>query len=378
MQRASRLLGRADGAVTFTDQLSTLDPRLGEVTGTAAGALRIGLDREGWLLWFRPEQPELVSWGGDPQNAEVHELSADGAQVRISPRKSFEKWQEVVRGRSLPWRPWHAATAERLRGQLTAIMLGRSRGQIAIAESLQRAVVLDEAPEVPGLDVHARYRPAAGGQLGGDWWDLLPLAGDRVAVVVGDVAGHGVHAAAAMAQLRTALRAYLLEGHSPAAALDRLDALVATLNGNHTATAVVGIVSPAAEGASGAPSVDLASAGHPAPLLVTAQGAVALQVPTRPMLGLGFGPTSGTVDEVATTPSPRTPCCCSSATDWSNARGTSLSETTRQLGRNAAHAVGEGLDVAAVADRLLTAVPGRGDDDTTLVLARLARHRSVT
>ncbi len=101
---------------------------------------------------------------------------------------------------------------------------------------------------MPGLDVHARYRPAAGGQLGGDWWDLLPLAGDRVAVVVGDVAGHGVHAAAAMAQLRTALRAYLLEGHSPAAALDRLDALVATLNGNHTATAVVGIVSPAAEG----------------------------------------------------------------------------------------------------------------------------------
>lgn len=379
VQRVARLLGRVDGAVTFTDQLSTLDPRLADATATAAGALRIGLDRDGWLLWFRPEQPELVSWGGDPHTAEVRELSADGAQVRISPRKSFEKWQEVVRGRSLPWRPWHAATAERLRGQLTAIMLGRSRGQIAIAESLQRAVVLDEAPEVPGLDVHARYRPAAGGQLGGDWWDLLPLPGDRVAVVVGDVSGHGVHAAAAMAQLRTALRAYLLEGHSPAAALDRLDALVTTLNGNHTATAVVGIVSAAGAGSSDAPaSVDLASAGHPAPLLVTAEGAVALEVPTRPMLGLGFGATSGTADEVGTTPVPADAALLFFSDGLVERRGTSLSETTRQLGEEAARAVGEGLGVADVADRLLTAVPGRGDDDTTLVLARLARQQSVT
>jgi GAF domain-containing protein len=372
LQRTARLLGRADGAVTFTDHLAVLDPGLHDVADTAAGALRIGLDREGWLLWVRPEQPETVSWGGDPQEAET--VTGQGPDARISPRKSFEKWQEVVRGRSLPWRPWHAATAERLRGQLTAIMLGRSRGQIAIAESLQRAVVLDEAPEVPGLDVHARYRPAAGGQLGGDWWDLLPLPGDRVAVVVGDVAGHGVHAAAAMAQLRTALRAYLLEGHSPAAALDRLDALVATLNGNHTATAVVGIVSATP----GDATVELASAGHPEPLLVTAAGAVPVPVPTRPVLGLGFGATSGTADEVASAPLPADGVLLFFSDGLVERRGTSLTVTTAQLGEEAARAVAAGLDMAGVADRLLTAVPGRAEDDTTLVLARLARDRPVT
>ncbi len=229
---------------------------------------------------------------------------------------------------------------------------------------------------MPGLDVHARYRPAAGGQLGGDWWDLLPLAGDRVAVVVGDVAGHGVHAAAAMAQLRTALRAYLLEGHSPAAALDR------STRGRHPQRQPHGdggrrIVSPAAEGASGAPSVDLASAGHPAPLLVTAQGAVALQVPTRPMLGLGFGPTSGTVDEVATTPPRGRRAAVLQRRTGRAARDEPVRDDPAARGERR-DAVGEGLDVAAVADRLLTAVPGRGDDDTTLVLAARSSPLRVT
>ncbi|MEZ0491115.1 SpoIIE family protein phosphatase [Kineococcus sp. TBRC 1896] len=377
VQRTARLLGRADGAVTFTDRLSTLDPRLREVAEAAAGALRIGLDGDGWLLWFRPEQPETVSWGGDPEKAAT--VEGEGPEVRISPRKSFEKWQEVVRGRSLPWRPWHASTAERLRSQLTAIMLGRSRGQIAIAESLQRAVVLDEAPEVPGFDVHARYRPAAGGQLGGDWWDLLPLPGDRVAVVVGDVAGHGVHAAAAMAQLRTALRAYLLEGHSPAAALDRLDALVTTLNGNHTATAVVGVVGRPDPARPGAPAaVELASAGHPAPLLVTAAGADPLVVPTRPMLGLGFGPTSGTAGEVVSAQVPVEASLLFFTDGLVERRGASLSTTTEQLGHEAVRAVAEGLSPPDVADRLLGAVPGRAEDDTTLVLVRLAPPAALT
>ncbi|MEZ0166097.1 SpoIIE family protein phosphatase [Kineococcus sp. LSe6-4] len=377
VQRIARLLGRADGAVTFTDHLATLDPRLREVAGTASGALRIGLDGNGWMLWLRPEQPETVSWGGDPHEAKTVEV--EGSEARISPRKSFEKWQEVVRGRSLPWRPWHASTAERLRSQLTAIMLGRSRDQIAIAESLQRAVVLDEAPEVPGLDVHARYRPAAGGQLGGDWWDLLPLEGGRVAVVVGDVAGHGVHAAAAMAQLRTALRAYLLEGHSPAAALDRLDALVATLNGNHTATALVGVVSPGdGSGAGAGAVVELASAGHPPPLLVSAEGASSPAIQTRPVLGLGFGPTHGGPEEVSTLPVPAEAVLLFFSDGLVERRGASLTVTTVQLGQEAARAVAQGLDTAQVADRLLTAVPGRAEDDTTLVLARLARDHGLT
>ncbi|WP_432575200.1 GAF domain-containing protein, partial [Kineococcus sp. SYSU DK005] len=169
LQRTATLLARADGAATFTDHLTALSPDLARVTDRAAGALRVGIGGDGWVLWVRPEQPRVVDWGGDPHNAEI--AAGEGPGVRISPRTSFEKWREVVRGRSEPWRPWHGATADRLRSQLTGVMLGRSRGQIAIAESLQRAVVLDEAPAVPGVELLARYHPAEGGQLGGDWWD---------------------------------------------------------------------------------------------------------------------------------------------------------------------------------------------------------------
>ncbi|WP_432545205.1 SpoIIE family protein phosphatase [Kineococcus sp. SYSU DK002] len=389
LRRIAHVLTRQDGAATFTDHLALLDPRLAGVADRAAGALRVGIDGAGWLLWVRPEEVQVVDWGGDPHNAEI--ARTEGAEVRISPRLSFEKWREVVQGRSSPWRPWHGATAERLRSQMTGIMLGRSRDQITIAETLQRAIVLDEAPVVPGVAVHSRYRPAAGGQLGGDWWDVLPLDEHRVALVVGDVAGHGVAAAAAMAQLRTALRAYLLEGHSPASALDRLDALVATLPGGHTATAVVAVLHHATGGdgtasGDGQAVVELASAGHPAPVLVTGDAGRVLTVPSRPMLGLGFGPTNGAADEVVRLPLPADALLLLYSDGLVERRDVGLDETTALLaevaGRTAADvgtaregaggAGGDPVDrrMHALADRLLTAVPGGDQDDTTLVLAR--------
>ena len=65
------------------------------------------------MLWLRPEQPEIVDWGGDPRNKELH--AAEGQEVRLSPRKSFDQWREVVRGRSLPWEPWELEAARSLR-----------------------------------------------------------------------------------------------------------------------------------------------------------------------------------------------------------------------------------------------------------------------
>jgi GAF domain-containing protein len=374
LQRIATLLARTDGAPTFTDHLATLDPRLGEVSDRAAGALRVGFDGTGWLLWVRPERPRDLDWAGDPNNAEVHR--AEGLQVRISPRTSFEKWHEVVRGRSTPWQPWHAASADRLRTQMTAVMLGRSRGQIAIAESLQRAVVLDEAPQVPGVEALARYRPAEGGQLGGDWWDVFPLEQGRVAVVVGDVAGHGVHAAATMAQLRTALRAYLLEGHSPASALDRLDALVCTLLGSHTATALVAVLDLAPGAGEGEVVVEMASAGHPPPLLVRAGETTAVPVVPRPVLGVGFGPTTGAADETVRLVLPPRAMLLLYSDGLVERRGLGLEQTTAVLAAAATRAVAtlpseRDGGLAAVADRLLTAVPGGAGDDTTLVLVRL-------
>ena len=79
---------------------------------------------------------------------------------------------------------------------------------------------------VAGLEVASRYLPASGETLGGDWYDAFPLGGGRVALAVGDVVGHGIEAAAVMAQLRTALRAYAADGHPPAAVVERVNRLM--------------------------------------------------------------------------------------------------------------------------------------------------------
>ena len=81
---------------------------------------------------------------------------------------------------------------------------------------LQRSLVPDALPSVAGLVLAARYRPAVRrGGIGGDWYDAFTLGREGVALVVGDVMGHGIGAAAMMAQMRTGLRAYALDGHPP-------------------------------------------------------------------------------------------------------------------------------------------------------------------
>ncbi|GAB7189490.1 hypothetical protein NUM3379_01960 [Kineococcus sp. NUM-3379] len=353
-------LARADGAPASTDSTASLLPGAAAHAGTAAGALRTGLGtgtgHDRWLLWLRPEQVEVVDWGGDPHNKRL--AAAEGPQVRLSPRRSFEKWREVVRGRSLPWSRWHAETAERLGNQLNALVLGRVREHVALAESLQRAVIPEAAPHVPGVEVVARYRPAQGSQLGGDWWDALYLPDGRVAFVVGDVAGHGVHAATTMAQLRTALRVYLLEGHPPAASLDRLDRLVAAVFGEHMATAVIAVFDPATG------AVELTNAGHTPPVRVGAAGAELLPAPPRPLLGVGMG----TATSVAVRMAPGDVLLL--FTDGLvERRGDSLEETLQVLVRAAS--AGPAGDLAGWADGLLGAVPGAADDDATLLAVRL-------
>ncbi|MEV6823752.1 SpoIIE family protein phosphatase [Amycolatopsis sp. NPDC051102] len=101
-----------------------------------------------------------------------------------------------------------------------------------IAETLQRSLLPRELPALPGLAAAARYQPATvHAQTGGDWYEVIPLGGSRVALSVGDVVGKGPQAAAVMGQLRTALAGSLLDGHGPAAALDRLAAFAARTDG---------------------------------------------------------------------------------------------------------------------------------------------------
>lgn len=132
-----------------------------------------------------------------------------------------------------------------------------------LVESLQRSVLLERLPSLPGTALAARYLPGEGDVgVGGDWYDVIPLSPDRLGLVIGDVAGHGIGSAALMTQLRNTLRAYALEHDSPAAVLDRLDSLVERLESRAMATLIYLIYDHEARG------LEYAAAGHPYPLVI--------------------------------------------------------------------------------------------------------------
>ncbi len=95
------------------------------------------------------------------------------------------------------------------------------------AVTLQRSLLPESLPQIAGIELDARYRPAAPGlEVGGDWYEVVGAGDGSVAVTIGDVAGRGVRAASVMGRIRLALRAYVLDGHGPSEALARLDRLM--------------------------------------------------------------------------------------------------------------------------------------------------------
>jgi serine phosphatase RsbU (regulator of sigma subunit)/FixJ family two-component response regulator/anti-sigma regulatory factor (Ser/Thr protein kinase) len=133
------------------------------------------------------------------------------------------------------------------------------------AVTLQRSLLPDRLPDIPGLALAARYLPgAAGTEVGGDWYDVIPLADGRVGIAMGDVVGRGIPAASLMGQLRNGLRAYAIEGHPPAAVLERLDRLVQSLNPGRMATLLYMVLE------SDGRNAIFANAGHLPPLVVEA------------------------------------------------------------------------------------------------------------
>jgi serine phosphatase RsbU (regulator of sigma subunit) len=140
-------------------------------------------------------------------------------------------------------------------------------------------------PESEELHIAAGYRPASdGGQVGGDWYDSFELETGRIAIVVGDVAGHGIGAAALTAQMRNVLRANLFSGTGPLRSLSELSLLMATQEPDALATIVCAEVDPVTG------EVTWASAGHPAPIVVSRPGQSAY-LPGRPTLPIGcMGP----------------------------------------------------------------------------------------
>ena len=139
----------------------------------------------------------------------------------------------------------------------------------AIAEALQRSLLPPGPAEVPGLVTAAHYRPAgAGSQVGGDWYDTVVQPDGTLLLVIGDVAGRGIGAASTMGQLRSALRAYAFDGHSPGSLLERMNLFMNGLRDRGMAT--VGLVSVDPVGK----RIRYAKAGHPPALMVAPGGDV--------------------------------------------------------------------------------------------------------
>jgi PAS domain S-box-containing protein len=137
-----------------------------------------------------------------------------------------------------------------------------------IAETLQRSLLPERLPRIEGLEIAARYLPASeGAAIGGDWYDALERPDGKVVLVVGDVVGHGLRAAAAMGQLRNAVRAYGVAETSPAEVLARVNRLVMSGEEDLMAT-ILYLVLDRETG-----DVCFASAGHPPPLVLAADGA---------------------------------------------------------------------------------------------------------
>jgi serine phosphatase RsbU (regulator of sigma subunit) len=159
-----------------------------------------------------------------------------------------------------------------------------------ITESLQRSLLPQDLPVVPGLDVAVRYLPAGRhATVGGDWYDVVEQPGGTVALVVGDVMGHGVTQAAVMGQLRLGFRAYLAEGHPLPDVVRHTDRLLHAQGQTHTATLALVEVDNGGPGGGrgGGACLRVLRAGHPPPLHVAATGeAVFLEGGHDRLLGL--------------------------------------------------------------------------------------------
>lgn len=201
---------------------------------------------------------------------------------------------------SEPFEDDDAAVAQELSSR-AAVCIDNARRftqQQSAALTLQRSLLPRAASDLPSVEVACRYLPASGEPgIGGDWFDVIPLSGARVALVVGDVVGHGIHAAASMGRLRAAVRTLASLDLEPDEVVARLDDLVSLLateleantDGNGSAieqmigaTCVYAVYDPVSRHCS------LARAYHPAPVMTTPDGQVTVvDLPAGPPLGLG-------------------------------------------------------------------------------------------
>lgn len=248
---------------------AVLEPRLAEAAG--------------WRAQDPERSAQVIKYG-------IHSLIAVPLRVGDLVLGTVSFWRS---DKPQPFDTDEVALAEELvtRAAVSIDNARRYTREHTMAVTLQRSLLPRRLPEQDALDIAYKYLPAQAG-VGGDWFDVLPLSGARVALVVGDVVGHGLHAAATMGRLRTAVHNFSALDLPPDELLALLDELVARIDqdeaeesGNSPvtgATCLYAVYDPVTR------LCTIARAGHPPPALIHPDGSVEYpDVPAGPPLGLG-------------------------------------------------------------------------------------------
>ncbi|WP_329560703.1 SpoIIE family protein phosphatase [Kitasatospora sp. NBC_01266] len=331
----------------------------------------------GRAIAHRMTDPEIAQWlAEDPDRAawvrRHHPHSLLTAPLRARGTNLGVVLFTRLDPNAAPYGPDDLRVAEELAAR-AAVCIDNARRytrEHTAALALQQSLLPRGTPEQTAVDVAGRYLPA-GSQagVGGDWFDVIPLSGARVALVVGDIVGHGIHASAAMGRLRTAVRTLADVDLAPDELLAHLDDLVIRLGtgqecadvppGELGATCLYAVYDPVSRRCS------LADAGHPWPALVTPDGTVDfIELPTGPPLGLG-----GLPFECVETELPEGSLLALYTDGLIEARGRDVDTGLSTLRTALATAAGPSLDT--ICDTVLAELlDARPTDDVALLIAR--------
>ncbi|MEV7036012.1 SpoIIE family protein phosphatase [Streptomyces sp. NPDC093272] len=323
-------------------------------------------DDEMVTRWAR-EDPPAAAW---IRESRTHSLMV------VPLRAAGTTFGVALFGRSLrsePFDPDDLWLAEQLAARTAVSIHGaeRAQRQHTTTMTLQRSLLPQTLPEQAALDIATRYLPSVSqAGVGGDWFDVIPLSGTRVALVVGDVVGHGMRAAATMGRVRTAVRTLADVDLPPDELLSHLDDLVVHLSAEEASadnaeesaggvgtTCLYGVYDPVTR------RLTVARAGHPPPAVVASGTVRFLDVPAGPPLGLGGLPFESFETELP--------------------EGSLIALYTNGLLEPRDHDIDEALDkmfgalarpapdLDALCDRVLkTMLTHRPDDDIALLVAR--------
>ncbi|AVH54981.1 MULTISPECIES: ATP-binding SpoIIE family protein phosphatase [Streptomyces] len=273
---ASVILGEADVYPASSPQANAL------VTGRTIAAPDATTTPEEWVAWDKRRGERFAKHG-------VHTtmwvpIQARGQTLGVVVLARFR--------RPDPFTPDDVSLAEEVTARAAVCLDNAQRfaRERKTALALQRSLLPRSLPRTAALEAASRYLPAARAGVGGDWFDVIPLSGMRVAMVVGDVVGHGIQASAAMGRLRTAVRTLADIDLAPDELLTHLDDLVVRLSveagsgttGEFGATCLYAVYDPVSR------RCTLARAGHPPPFIVPPNGLPReIDLPAGPPLGLG-------------------------------------------------------------------------------------------